>query len=338
MRFENHTPLPADVVRTAERDDRVTCLVVCAMSCAIGRRGLSLLAEQRPLLTDPGLPFPNDVMPVPERGVSVTATGFVHPARPGDRSAFARLAVGDRELSLVAFGRRVWQRSAGSGRLEPSSPEPLEPVEMDWKNAYGGTLRRKTALFELDGEPTILPEHDASYPHNPDGAGFYLSEEEAELSPLPQIELAESPCRAFGDHPEPGCFAPYPLYGGLRGEFVVREGAIDKSRLGRLTSRAVPRLTFDVLPPGTRLGLAGMRPGGETLAFSVPESPAALSLGVGVERAMLPLALDAVDIDAEHASVRFVFRLMVSYALVRHERRVASLLPSDGLSKLPAAR
>src|SRR6185295_6896186 len=99
---------------------------------------------------------------------------------------------------------------------------------------------------------------EAVYPFNLEGTGYYLDRDEARDQPLPQLEHPEQLVERWDDRPEPACFAPYPLYGGLRGATVVRDKEIDLTRVGRLPSRSAPRTTFDRLEPGTRIAIDGM--------------------------------------------------------------------------------
>jgi hypothetical protein len=261
-------------------------------------------------------------------GVSVCATGFVYAPGEKARRAEAVLAVGDREVRVAVFGARVWQRGLG-GDLAPSTPLPFDRVAMTWENAFGGSVMVPSSRHSVDGEEAILPEHPEGYPLNFDGTGFYTTPAQAHHRPLPRIEHPEQLIERLDDRPEPVSFAPYPVYGGLRASFVLGEGpTIDPSRVGWLASRAAPRTTFAAIPEGTPIVLQGMRPQGARLAFAVPAPPVHFAMSVGEAASTTIPSLDAVDIDAEAAEVRFLYRADVTYDLVQFELRRLSIVPS----------
>lgn len=327
MRFSNDTPLPAAMIPNAEQDDRVTAIFLAAITYRIARGRLALAGAQRPLLLDPRLPYPHDGM-LQKSVASVCATGFVYPREGRAREATAVLRVGERDAAIVAYGQRVWQRALGGG-LAPSAPLPFERVEMTWQNAYGGTAKEPARVVRLDGDEAFIPEHESSYPHNLEGTGFITDAARAPGQPLPRLEHPEQLIRRWDDHPEPVCFAPYPLWGGLRAAHVWHDQQFDPGGASKLASRAAPRTTFDAIAPGTRIALGGMRPGGEALVFEAPPPPVAVTVAVGGSTERLLPALDAVDIDAEAAEVRLLFRATVSYGLVQLEHRRARLEPTE---------
>jgi Uncharacterized protein conserved in bacteria (DUF2169) len=334
MRFENNTPLPAALIPNAEARDRMSAVVIAAITYRIGERGLDLVPVQRPLALSSG-PIPNDRMLLKE-GVSVCATGFVYAPGGQARRAQAALTVGDREMKVTVFGTRVWQKGFLAGDLVPSTPLPFERVAMTWKNAFGGTVLVPSSLQKIDGEEAIMPEHPEGYPYNFDGTGFYPTAEHAHHKPLPLIEHPDQPIKRWDDRPEPVCFAPYPVYGGLRAGFVLRDNqTIDTSKAGLLASRAAPRGTFGEIVEGTRIALEGMRPRGALLAFTVPAPPVRFDVAAGERAESIVPLLDAVDIDAEAAEVRFLYRAKVAYDLVQFEDRRLSVEPSSRFPPVP---
>lgn len=327
MRFVNNTPLPAAMVPTCEGDDRVTALFLCAVTYRVGERGLlGLAAEQRPLLLGGDLPYPNDAM-FRKEAVSVCATGFVYPRDGEARQASGSLRVGTSEAAIAVFGPRVWERGL-SGALTPSRPLPFERVAMTWQNAYGGVAEEPASVLVVDGEEAFLPAHESAYPLNFDGVGFYTDAARALHRPLPQLEHPGQLLRSWDDRPEPVCFAPCPLWSGLRANFVMNGGQIDLARVKRMPSRSAPRTTVDQLETGTPISLTGMRPGGRALHFLVPPPPVLVDLTVGSAAERSPTRIDAIDIDAEAAEVRFLYRAAVTYGLVQFEVRTATLEPT----------
>lgn len=325
MRFVNDTPHQAAMIPTCEQHgDAVTALFLCAVTYRVDDRVLALAPTQRPLLLAPGLPYPNDAMFL-KAGVSVCATGYVYPRDQEGRQATASLRVGTAETAIAAFGPRVWEPSIVSGALAPSRPLPFERVEMTWKNAFGGIVEEPAAVLQVDGEEAFLPVHENGYPLNFDGTGYYSDARRALHQPLPQLEHPGQLVARWDDRPEPVSFAPCPLWSGLRAQFVMRDRQLDTTRINRIPSRAAPRTTFDRLDPGTEISLSGMRPGGTALSFVAPPSPVTVDLALGGRAEQVVPVLDAVDIDAEAAEVRFVYRASATYGLVQFELRTATM-------------
>lgn len=324
MRFVNNTPLPAAMIPSSEADDRVTALFVCAVTYRITDQGLEVAAVQRPLMLGQELPYPNDAMLL-KSAISVCATGFVYPREREARQATAVLRVGSTSVAIMAFGPRVWEQSAITGALTPSRALSFERVAMAWENAYGGMVDEPARILQIDGEDAFLPAHESGYPLNFDGVGFSTDSQKAMHRPLPQLEHPDQLLQSWDDHPEPVCFAPCPLWSGLRAGFVMRDGQFDVSRINKIPSRAAPRTTLDRVEPGTVIELTGMRPGGRPLSFATPRSPVIVNLTVGAAAEHLVLALDAVDIDAEAGEVRLLYRASVTYELIQFDVRTATL-------------
>jgi hypothetical protein len=315
MRFVNYTPLPSALVPCAESGDDLTALVLAGVTFALtpipeGKtttsQPLRLAYAQRPLERGQARIEPADDIFIRE-GVSVTASGFVYAPSGKATKADAAINVGSETRRVRAFGPRVW-REGVFGALSPTAPLPFDRVPMVWEAAYGGMLLRKTSMIERDGRQWLVPEFTTAYPHNADGLGFYLERHEAIEKPLPQLEYPDMPIKNWDDKPHPVCFAPYPMNGGMR-PMVLNEGdKVNLNRMGRLTCRAAPWLIFQAIDAGTNIVLTGMRPKGETLAFTVPEVPVRVRAILGRALFQLKPRLDTIEIDAEAAEVRMVYR------------------------------
>jgi Uncharacterized protein conserved in bacteria (DUF2169) len=342
MRFVNHTPLPSALVPCAEGGDDLTALVISCVTFAItpvpegktaSLSSLRLAYEQRPLERGSARLEPGDDVFVRE-GVSVTATGFVYAPAEKATKADASLSVGNEVRRVRAFGPRVW-REGMFGTLSPTSPLVFDRVPMTWEAAYGGTLVRKTSFVERDGRMCLVPEYTTSYPHNADGVGFYLERSDAVEKPLPQLEHPELLIKNWDNKPHPVCFAPYAMNGGMR-PMVLSEGdKVNLNRLGKLTCRAAPWLIFSTIEPGTNIVLTGMRPKGETLSFVIPEAPIRVRAILGRALFRMKPRLDAVEIDAEAALLRLVYRCPFKFGLVQHERREVFVEPSEHFPEAP---
>jgi len=334
MRVENQTPLAVHLIRNAEDGDRMSSVLLGALTCSIGRASLTLAEEQRPIELDPTLPHPHDGIWMKERAASVCVTGFVYPPEKGATEAEASVQVGDRAVRVVALGSRVWREGIGGG-LTPTSPRPFERIAMTWDHAFGGRTTRPWTTIEQDGEELIVPGGEAEFPHNPDGMGFYLGSEQAREKPLPMLEDPDARISGIDDFPRPRCFAPYSTRGGMRAELILdEEGSIRREDVPRLASRAAPALTFERLEPGTPVAVRGMRAGGEPLRFALPSAPFGVRVAVGPDALEVDATLDAVDIDAESATVRFLFRAAFDYDLVRYDERSIVVFPRESLASL----
>ncbi|MBW2527609.1 MAG: DUF2169 domain-containing protein [Deltaproteobacteria bacterium] len=336
MKLINDTPCPAAFVPNAEELDTVVGLFLLALTCRIEEEALVPAADQQPLLLDTDERFePGDAQFL-RRGVSVTASGFVYPRSGPAPSATASLAVGDATRRVEAIGPRVWHRRGASGTLSPTSPRPFSRIEMRWEHAYGGLVPEPAKIIEVDGEATIVPEHPTAYPQNLDGMGFFLRAEQAIDQPLPLLEDPDQLIERWDDRPLPTCLAPCPLWCGVRAQGFIdpEDDKVDLDRLDLLTGRACPRQVFEEVPAGTMIRLEGMRPQGERLSFPVPAAPCTVDVEIGEEQQRVGMLLDAIDIDAEKARVRFVFRRLFRYGLVQHQLRSARFVPTDALRAL----
>lgn len=333
MLLINRTPLPVAMVPNADEGDSIVALWLCAATFDIGRDRLRFSEEQRPLMLVAQPPEIGDGY-LTKAGTSVCATGFAY--APGGEAlrSEARLFVGDQCITLLAFGERTWQQKQG-GLLVPTFPKPFDRVPMKWDQAYGGAVIQPTRLQKMaSGEEGILPEHPEAFNENPDGKGFYTEAGGAVGQPLPQLEDPERLIERWDDKPDPLCFAPYPMYGGLRARFLVEGDVVDFTRHPHVLSRAAPRMTFGEIAFGTRVAVTGMRPGGEVLSFEIPEPAVTADVKVGKRFRRLTLYVDAIDIDAEKANVRIVYRALFSYPLVRYDARSCTVLPSSKFKDL----
>lgn len=328
MHFSNRTPLHAAMIPNAEADDRVTALFLCAISHRIERGRLEVAPDQRPISLHHQDSYPPDAM-FDKVGVSVCASGFVYPKKGQAREAMAVLRVGSRDIPIAVFGQRVWQKSVLSGALVPSAPLLFERIAMTWENAYGGMTQEPARILEMDGDEVFVPEHEGGYALNFDGKGFLTDPERAVDQPLPQLEHPEHLIQRWDDRPEPVCFAPYPLWGGMRAVHVWHDQRINLEGAKKMGNRGSPRTTFDVLEPGTTVALMGMRPGGEVLSFDVPCSPVAIDIELGGRADRILPSLDSVDIDAEASEVRLLYRAVVTYDLIQFELRRARVEPTE---------
>lgn len=333
MLLINRTPLPAAIVPNAGDDDSIVALLVVAATFDIAPDRLRFSDEQRPLRLEPEVPLIGDGY-LTKAGTSVNAEGFVYAAGGSSVRADATLLVGEEQRTVAAIGPRTWRELPAGGGLVPTHPQPFDRVAMTWENAYGGAVLHPTRVHKLAGEEAILPEHPEAFAENMDGKGFYTELGGAIDAPLPELEDPARFIEKWDDRPDPVCFAPYPMHGGLRARFLMEKDVVDFTRHPHVLSRAAPFTTFGEIPFGTRVALTGMRPGGAALAFHVPPPPVTADILVGPRHRRLELYVDAIDIDAEAAQVRVAYRALFSYPLVRYEQRTAHVRPSPDFEKL----
>ncbi len=330
MDVENLTPLPAAALRSGHGDEMLVLLVACA-TYEIDDGKLELSRQQMPLRLAPDPAYANDAQFL-RQGVSVCVEGFVYAPDGEATLAHAELCLGEHRQRIAAFGPRTWRKTA-RGKLEPSAPRPFQRVAMSWELAFGGTVHRPNQVLEHKGEQLLVPEHDEGFVLNLPGTGFYLDEAMAVDEPLPQLEDPDSLIGAVDDRPEPVCFAPYPLSGGMRAASLLEDGVVQVERAPRVLGRACPRGTFAEVPVGTSVAVSGMRPAGERLSFAVPEPPVVFDVRVGEVRRRLCPELEAADIDTEQCRVRLVYRRAFRYPIVRFERRRVRVEPAEPLSQ-----
>lgn len=329
MELDNQTPLPAAHVKSGQVDEMLTLLLAAATYDVVDG-SLELAREQQPLRLAPESVQANDAQLMRE-GVSVCVDGHVYAPGGEAKKASAELRVGDWQQRIAAFGPRVWWKGV-MGKLKPTEPRAFERVEMTWELAFGGAVARPNMVLEHEGQQVLVPEHDEGYVLNLGGTGFYVDETMAVDEPLPQLEDPDRLIRRWDDRPEPVCFAPYPLSGGMRAASLVDDGQVKLERTPRMLGRSCPHGTFDEIPAGTELAVAGMRPDREELTFAVPAPPVLFDVQVGtVERRLTP-RLDAIDVDAEAGTVRCVYRVSFRYPLLAFERRYARVEMSDEAS------
>ena len=328
MLLLNRTPLHVATVPNADDNDGITSLLLVAATYDLGKDRLRFSEDQRKLMLIDEPPLIGDGY-LTKAGTSVCATGNVYPPQGEAPRAEARLMVGDRVQTIVALGPRVWREGPGN-KLYATPPRPFDRVPMTWSNAYGGAVLQPTRLVKMPGasEEAILPEHPEAFQDNSDGKGFYTEQAGAIDGPLPDLEDPERLIEKWDDRPEPVCFAPYPMHGGMRAKFLVHNDIVDFTRHPHVLSRAAPRGTFGEIAFGTRVAVSGMRPGGEILSFEIPSPPVKAEVKVGARYRRLTLYVDAIDIDAEAANVRVVYRALFSYPLVRYEQRIVVVQPS----------
>ncbi len=142
---------------------------------------------------------PSDIfdMGFPKPGAEFLMYGRCHPAAAGFTGMTVRVQVGERSRSLQIMGPRRWQ-GAHCG-----APEPLEPVRLDWTQAYGG------------------PE----YPQNPLGKG-HTRDKKTDGLDAPQLLMPNELLTRPDEEHQPVSFAALPPFWPQRTQLL---GAFDEN-------------------------------------------------------------------------------------------------------------
>jgi len=247
-------------------------------------------------------------------GVDVCVLGTVRlPALA--RTADLELTLGETTRTLRLTGDRVWTKSGG--RLVPSSPAPFDQMPLAYARAYGGTT-----------------EHDhekVTFPDNPVGVGYYLSPEEAEMQPLPNIEDPQQPAiREWSDQPQVAGWGPYPCFWGIR----AREGVEppEKAEAGnvgkikaRLNNNAHPSLIFPPPPPSATVRIRGMR--ARDIVIPIPSFTPVLEVRLGQRKIVHDKSeLDGIHVWVDAARLTLTRRIQFAYPYTKGEERGARLV------------
>lgn len=231
-----------------------------------------------------------------------------------------RVSIGDFSSSLRVFGDRTWVRDGE--RLVASPAAPFTAMALDLAHAYGGV-----ALFD----ELPIPHSD-----NPNGRGFYLEEDEAEGSALPNVEDPARLVASWNDRPDPvGCgLCPFPFGPRIRGAAVIRDGVVVGVR-DAIYNVAFPGFVCARVEPGTEVVVHGVGP---ELRFFVPSVPVLATTRVGATEHHDPARIDQLGIEPELGRFFVTYRYKFVYPIRAGEVRTCKLSwnPPPELLPLPA--
>ncbi|HEX8985870.1 MAG TPA: DUF2169 domain-containing protein [Bryobacteraceae bacterium] len=236
--------------------------------------------------------------------------------QPGAREGTeltAEIRIGERFLRRIAvFGDRRWTRQDAA--LVPSAPMPFVSMPLSYERAFGGR--------------TATGSGDCAWPPNPAGAGFYLTAEEAEGKPLPNLEDPEHRIATIEDRPDPMATGPYPGEGSLRVTNAVdldlESGNPGIKRIQPLVfNRAHPRMILapaNTPLPGELVEITHASERG-SLRFRMPELEFHAHVHLEHRNYFFPLHLDQIVVLLEEQRVVLGYRVAFKYRLVKGERR-----------------
>ena len=255
-------------------------------------------------------------------GVSVTASGTAYgpPRAPFVRPASIR--VGDVVRRIIVFGERRW--IPGAHGLAPSQGARFEQVPVTFGRAFGGSF---------DVPPGVIPKvelphpgYRTFYPLNPDGMGYFESEEQARGGELPQVERPDQLVHAWTDRPEPAGFAPCRELQTLRMRepleaFMKKSPNLsdpmdfDVDGMLRLQHHAPPALIFPKVPFDAPIELVGL--GARTIRLAVPPCPIKTTLRLRTRSLEIAPELRFLHVDADRGVVRAEYQHPFTYAPAR---------------------
>ncbi len=304
MKFVNHTPYPAMLFRTAIDEHRTGAAALLRITHALVPNGL-VIAEEHPWGLSMG-PWkgPRGLMEGDavfyRGGVDLFLWGRAHAPR-GRRVQRMTVSVdiGDSfHRDIVVIGDRTWCRKGGS--LSPGEPEWFSSLSLGPENAYGGKA-------EWDG--LELP-----WQENPEGKGYYLEEDAAEESPLPNLEEPDAPIVRWDDRPDTVFLGPCPPHAASRFKETVvfdEQGRLREIR-PRFFNAAHPKMVAKTVEPGALVRLTGVSPDGP-VTFRLPQTVPMVRLSFDEEVHEVRARIDQVGIDLIDRKVFITWRYPFRY-------------------------
>lgn len=317
MNLTNHTRFPAGIARMViGQDDRIAASVLVRVTFDL--RGDALIpSDEQPWIYSetpwkgPKGPMDGDLV-FYKGGVDVFLFGHAVPegGRPASQVDVEVRVGASFQRSVRVIGPRVWYRRLGS--LAPTPPGKFEALALTLDHAFGG---RDT----WDGL-------EIPWPENPDGMGFYLSEESAIDKPLPYIEEPSALISKWDDKPPSAGLGPLPLGSALRAKqgLVIDEGGKPKIT-PRLFNAAFAPMICPSAKSGDKVEVTGVSADGPR-GFMLPEMPFFIRLRFGAETHELPLAIDQIGIEADERRVFIAYRCPFRYIVVPLQVRECHLL------------
>jgi len=345
MDFVNETDFGAGFLNTVSGEDHLLGAVIARPTFRVEDERL-VPTPDRPWPIDPAPKetpygtFPGDT-PFLSGGIDLFVVGNAYqPAGRPEPELRVDIRVGEAFNQAVrVVGDRTWKAipktsmfGDTSVELRATAPEPFVSMPLGYDRAFGGAAKAENL--------------DYSYPSNPGGKGLYLSAEQAENQPLPNLEDYDDPIATFEDRPEPVGTAPYPTDGSLRPlnalDLETDEEHPENTRIRRIKplffNGAHPRMILrpDQTPgAGETVEVTHVRPDGG-LKFSMPDVALHAHVQLEDRNHLFPLHLDQIGILAEEESVFLSYRVTFRYRFTAMERRRTTLHAGELPAELPA--
>lgn len=325
MDFVNSTGFPAEFLPGSMGDTEMLGIIACKVTYTLDQGGLIPVSPEQswPVF---GKPFMfQDVSLGPEldfRKEGVDIIVFGHAAalnsEPTQRMQVA-VECGRITHRVEVFGDRFWQKF--KQELVPSNPIPFLEMPLTNKRTYGGT-----AIWEGT---------EISHSINPDGCGFYISANQAEGKPLPNLERSDSLIQKWSDQPRPACFfKPKGIY------FDTKEAPEDPQELiiylvEPLFNKTVPELVARLDDLGESIRLVGFAAEGN-IVFPVPplNGPEAM-VTVGSLHSRFPSTISSIIILAKEQVLIVTYICLFRYLFRPMEKRNVELKWSEDPKVIP---
>ncbi|HWQ52511.1 MAG TPA: DUF2169 domain-containing protein [Bryobacteraceae bacterium] len=322
MDFVNTTPACAAFLNTTFGENHMQAAVIARLAFRVeGGRLLPTPESKWPVGPAPAQTpwgdLPGDV-PFLTGGIDVLVMGSLwQPGGQPGTELTAEILIGERFLRrITAIGDRRWIWQNGS--LVPETPQPFVSMPLTYDRAFGGDVETENGF--------------CSWPPNPAGKGFYVTPEQAEGQPLPNLEDPEHRIASIEDRPEPMATGPYPAEGSLRVEQAVElDLESDNPGLKRIRplvfNCAHPRMILtpsDTPRHGEIVEITHASPQG-ALQFQMPECEFHAQVSLENRSYAFPLHLDQIAVLLEEQRVILGYRVVFKYRLVKGERRCVTL-------------
>lgn len=315
MKLENLTPFPAKLLVGSTSDSEMVGMLACKVTYVFGEGGLvpAPAEESWPIFEQPFV-FESATLPAEldfrKNGIDVAIFGKARTpdARPARQ---LRLGIywGSLRYEVDVQGDRWWVKTGRS--LVASDAQPFVEMPITNDRAYGGA-----AL--LDGVP-------CAYAENPDGRGYYLSQEEAEGKPLPNLERTEAAITRWDHRPKPAVFYKAGLE--LRGDEMQTRGedAVIAQLMMEGFNGSIRELVADPAQLGTSILLRGFSHAGDIVLPAPHHSGPVAHASVGSVRSRFPSAISSVVVLADVPALVVTYLSVFRYLMRPMEKRAVVL-------------
>lgn len=320
MEFINRTPFPATFLTGSTGEQEIVGILAAKVTYRL--RGGVL----DPVTGDDAWPVFDK--PFEFRGVSlgpetdfrkqgIDVLVFGEARAPGGKPVtWLRVGVecGGLRHEAVVFGDRVWRRN-GSGFVA-TAPAPFTSMPITNDRAYGGTAR--------------LDEAEVGHLVNPEGRGFHYLEDDADGSPLPNLEDEGELIGGWRDEPRPACFFKPAGFLEPRGAPPAPPERVPLMLMRSAFNQTVPELVAEPHEMGDSFHLWGFSEDGD-LTFPAPDvtGPTA-RVKVGELRSRFPSSLSTVVILADERVLIATYLALFRYLVRPMEERRVELTWEDG--------
>lgn len=174
-----------------------------------------------------------------------------------------------------------------------------------------------------------------AHPVNPDGRGFYLTEEAAEGGVLPNLERPNHLIRSWHDQPRPACFFKPVGNPNLTDMKEATPEDLVPSLMDTLFHQAVPELTAQPQDLENHIRLTGFSPDGD-IQFPLPNCNGPMALiTVGTLRSRFPSTLSSLVLLVPERIVVATYFCRFRYLFRPAETRIAELQPNNHIISIP---